>query len=132
MCHALPLNPAQLLSGIQLNLVVDDTARAVAADARYDGQVRSSLAGLRHANDLLHKFRLLRDCDIDKRDIIERWETNEGAVVWASARVDGQLFVIRYLESQSNAETNATMSSNGSSLQWDAYHKYLANIKKVS
>ncbi|KZV84135.1 hypothetical protein EXIGLDRAFT_727585 [Exidia glandulosa HHB12029] len=113
----------QLLTGIQLSLVadntaraVDNTARAVAADVRYDDQLR-----------------LLRDCDIDKREIIERRGTDEGTVVWASARVDGQLFVIRYLESQSNAETNTMTTLNGSSHPWGAkYYEYLENVKKVS
>ncbi|KZV84133.1 hypothetical protein EXIGLDRAFT_842446, partial [Exidia glandulosa HHB12029] len=98
---------------------VDDTARAVAADARYDGQLR-----------------LLRDCDIDKQpgNIIRRCETDEGTVVWRSARVDGELLVIRCLESQPNAKTNAVTTLSGS---WRCrpcipYQEYLENIKKVS
>ncbi|KZV92342.1 hypothetical protein EXIGLDRAFT_718432 [Exidia glandulosa HHB12029] len=112
----------QLLTGIQLSLVVDntarivdDTARAVAADMRYDGQ-----------------FRVLRDCDIDKRDIIERRETDEGTVVWASARVDGQLMVIRYFDSSSNAKRNDGVVAEVAQQRRTPYHEYLENVKKVS
>ncbi|KZV85983.1 hypothetical protein EXIGLDRAFT_698801 [Exidia glandulosa HHB12029] len=79
------------------------------ADSKYDGQ-----------------FRRLRDCDIEKLDVIKRRETDEGVVVWASARVKRQLMVIRYLESQPKAQTNV---AQGASQSWAAY---LENIKKVS
>ncbi|KZW00981.1 hypothetical protein EXIGLDRAFT_830401 [Exidia glandulosa HHB12029] len=109
----------QLLTEIQLSLVadhtasaVDDTATAVAADAKYDGQ-----------------FRILRDCDIEKLDVIRKCETDEGVVVWASARVKRQLMVIRFLESQPQAKTNTMPMLNGSTQSWDMY---IENIKKVS
>ncbi|KZV92344.1 hypothetical protein EXIGLDRAFT_76578 [Exidia glandulosa HHB12029] len=112
----------QLLTGIQLSLVVDntarivdDTARAVAADMRYDGQ-----------------FRVLRDCDIRKGNIIERCETDEGTVVWASARVDGQLMVIRYLDPSSDAKRNDGVVAEVAQWRRTPYHEYLENVKKVS
>ncbi|KZV92360.1 hypothetical protein EXIGLDRAFT_718448 [Exidia glandulosa HHB12029] len=119
----------QLLTGLQLSLVVDntaravedtaravdDTARAVIADARYDGQ-----------------FRVLRDCDIDKRNIIARCETDEGTVIWASARVDRQLMVIRYLDSSSSAKRNDGVVARVAQRRRTPYHEYLENVKKVS
>ncbi|KZV95525.1 hypothetical protein EXIGLDRAFT_766094 [Exidia glandulosa HHB12029] len=106
---------AQLLTGIQLSLVVDNTARAVAADARYDGQIR-----------------ILRDCDIDKRDIIERCETEQGTVVWASARVDGQLMVIRFLDSSSIFKRDCSDAYGVVTWGRAPYQEYLENVKKVS
>ncbi|KZV81384.1 hypothetical protein EXIGLDRAFT_731371 [Exidia glandulosa HHB12029] len=109
----------QLLTEIQLSLVadhtacaIDDTATAVAADAKYDGQ-----------------FRILRDCDIEKLDVITTRETDEGVVVWASARVKRQLMVIRYLESQPHAKANTVTTLNGSTESWDVY---IEHMKKVS
>ncbi|KZV95520.1 hypothetical protein EXIGLDRAFT_834246 [Exidia glandulosa HHB12029] len=111
-----------LLTGIHLSLVVDKTAciadataRAVAADMRYDGQ-----------------FRVLRDCDIRKGNIIERCETDEGTVVWASARVDGQLMVIRYLDPSSDAKRNDGVVAEVAQWRRTPYHEYLENVKKVS
>ncbi|KZV98376.1 hypothetical protein EXIGLDRAFT_832180 [Exidia glandulosa HHB12029] len=105
----------QLLTGIHLSLVVDDTARAVAAEARYDGQIR-----------------ILRDCDIDKRHIIEQYETDQGTVVWASARVDSQLMAIRYLKPSPIVKKDESLVDGSIPRQWDPYNQYLQNIKKVS
>lgn len=77
------------------------------------------------------KFRRLRDCDIEKLDVICRRKTDEGVVVWASVRVKRQLMVIRYLESQSNVETNAMMTL-GNSQPFDSYYEYIENVKQVS
>ncbi|KZV86182.1 hypothetical protein EXIGLDRAFT_774267 [Exidia glandulosa HHB12029] len=84
----------RLLTGIQLNLVIDDTARAVAEGARYDGQIR-----------------ILRDCDIEKRSIIRQVRTDQGTIVWASARVDGHLMVIRYLDPASIVNRDHSVSA---------------------
>ncbi|KZV85957.1 hypothetical protein EXIGLDRAFT_775039 [Exidia glandulosa HHB12029] len=100
---------------IQLSLVVDDTARAIAADARYDGQIR-----------------LLRDCDIEKRKIIMQCATDEGTVTWASARVDGELMVIRYLESSSIVKRDENVVAGVSLQQRAPYIDYLENIKRLS
>ncbi|KZW00997.1 hypothetical protein EXIGLDRAFT_720052 [Exidia glandulosa HHB12029] len=100
-----------------VSLTVDDTARAVAEDARYDGQ-----------------FRRLRDCDIEKLDVIDTRETDEGVVVWASARVEGQLMIIRYLESQPHAKTEIVGTFHGIPLYRPKYalDVYIEHIKKVS
>ncbi|KZV92338.1 hypothetical protein EXIGLDRAFT_836530 [Exidia glandulosa HHB12029] len=105
----------QLLTGIQLSLIVGETARAVVADMKYDGQ-----------------FRVLRDCDIDKRDIIERCETEQGTVVWASARVDGQLLVIRYLDPSPVPQSDNNIVSEVAARRRAPYHEYLENVAKVS
>ncbi|KZV85980.1 hypothetical protein EXIGLDRAFT_725282 [Exidia glandulosa HHB12029] len=101
-----------LLTGIQLSLTVDDTARAVAEDALYDGQ-----------------FRRLRDCDVEKLDVIRKHETDTEVIVWSSARVDGQLMVVRHIEPVTPSETNAVVRRQSLSAP---HNEFLENIQKVS
>ncbi|KZV85972.1 hypothetical protein EXIGLDRAFT_233135 [Exidia glandulosa HHB12029] len=105
-----------LLTGIQLSLTVEDTARMAAEDALYDGQ-----------------FRRLRDCDVEKLDVIRKHETDTEVIVWSSARVDGQLMVVRHVEplTPSEDEEVAIARSRGQSLP-TSYNEFLKNIEKVS
>ncbi|KZV98074.1 hypothetical protein EXIGLDRAFT_702161 [Exidia glandulosa HHB12029] len=109
------------LNGIQLSLVIDDTAHTVADDAGYDGQAWIS------------KFRRLRDCDVEKLDVIHKRETNTGVIVWSSARVDSQLMVVRHVESLTAVESDDVAVSRLRQQSLPAfYFEYLKNIEKVS
>lgn len=61
----------------------------------------------------------MRDCDVEKLDVISEYETDDGVVVWQSARVDGRLMVIRYLDSQQSALPDTEVT-------------YLSHIAKLS
>ncbi|KZV84139.1 hypothetical protein EXIGLDRAFT_700740 [Exidia glandulosa HHB12029] len=105
-----------LLTGIQLSLTVDHTARAVADDARYDGQ-----------------FRRLRDCDVEKLDVLHKHETEAEVIVWSSARVDGQLMVVRHIEPLTlSANKNIAVALSRRQSLSVSYSEFLKNVEKVS
>ncbi|KZV95529.1 hypothetical protein EXIGLDRAFT_766098 [Exidia glandulosa HHB12029] len=87
LAPAFRLTAGKLLTGLQHGFAIDDVTHTIRGDIRYDGQ-----------------FRALRDCDVEKLDTMRRHKTSEGTIVWASARIDGQLMVVRYLESEENAQ----------------------------
>ncbi|KZV80396.1 hypothetical protein EXIGLDRAFT_756276, partial [Exidia glandulosa HHB12029] len=85
----------QLVTGVQQTLTLEDVARVVAADVRYDG-----------------RFRLLRDCDVETLKVIRKCDTEVGTVVWASARVDGQPMVVRYVDGTAPARDEAVLEKS--------------------
>lgn len=127
-------SPAQLCTAPHGNTAEPDSRRDSACrGSRHEIRRPGTRLAVCHPHAKhLSKFRVLRDCDIDKRDIIERRETEQGTVVWASARVDGQLMVLRYLDPSPLPQRGNNIVSEVAAWRRAPYHEYLANVAKVS
>ncbi|KZV95563.1 hypothetical protein EXIGLDRAFT_735108, partial [Exidia glandulosa HHB12029] len=80
---------------------------------------------------LFGEFRRLRHCDVRKIGVLAQHDCPEGLITWATARIDGEVMAIRYLEMVDQTSLVLPASKSKSAASWDVYPDLLRGLSSV-
>ncbi|KZV92329.1 hypothetical protein EXIGLDRAFT_790507 [Exidia glandulosa HHB12029] len=106
----------KLSSSIDTRLAIADTARIVEEDSRYDGD-----------------WRRLRHGDVRKLHVVKTYAVDEGVLTYASARVNDELMIIRYLDKPLSGGHGSSHSCRpmGRGSSWTSYPELIRRLSTV-